>query len=136
VNDTWKSWLKSLPNEDADLCAWIAAGYTLAFTLPQLNRDHKYGGVVANQLRTFQHIGLVGPADKAIAHMRRLLLRAAKTVAEAGLAPLMTTATAEREDWAAAQKDALAYANDLGAMLDAIRNTMPEGAQAAPKAAE
>jgi 3-hydroxyisobutyrate dehydrogenase-like beta-hydroxyacid dehydrogenase len=60
----------------------------------------------------------------------------AKTVAEAGLAPLMTTATAEREDWAAAQKEALAYANDLGAMLDAIRNMMPGGAQAASKAAE
>jgi hypothetical protein len=60
----------------------------------------------------------------------------AKTVAEAGLAPLMTTATAEREDWAAAQKEALAYVNDLGAMLDAIRNTMVGDAQAVPKAAE
>lgn len=60
----------------------------------------------------------------------------AKTVAEAGLAPLMTTAIAEREDWAAAQKEALAYANDLGALLDAIRNTMTGAAQAAPKAAE
>ena len=60
----------------------------------------------------------------------------AKTVAEAGLAPLMATATAQREDWAAAQKEALAYANDLGAMLDAIRNTMTGDAQAAPKAAE
>jgi 3-hydroxyisobutyrate dehydrogenase-like beta-hydroxyacid dehydrogenase len=60
----------------------------------------------------------------------------AKTVAEAGLAPLMTTATAEREDWAAAQREALAYVNDLGAMLDAIRNTMVGDAQAVPKAAE
>lgn len=60
----------------------------------------------------------------------------AKTVAEAGLAPLMATATAEREDWAAAQKEALAYASDLGALLDAIRNTMTAAALAAPKAAE
>jgi len=60
----------------------------------------------------------------------------AKTVAEAGLEPLMTTATAEREDWAAAQKEALAYVNDLGAMLDAIRNTMVGDVQAVPKAAE
>jgi putative heme-binding domain-containing protein len=34
-------------------------GYTLAFTLPQLNRDHDYGGVVDNQLRTLRHVGLV-----------------------------------------------------------------------------
>ena len=40
----------------------------------------------------------------------------AKTVAEAGLAPLMATATAEREDWAAAQRRALVM-HDLGAML-------------------
>jgi 3-hydroxyisobutyrate dehydrogenase-like beta-hydroxyacid dehydrogenase len=60
----------------------------------------------------------------------------AKTVAEAGLAPLMTTATAEREDWAAAKKEALAYVNDLGAMLDAIRNIMAGDAQAVPRAAE
>ncbi len=60
----------------------------------------------------------------------------AKTVAEAGLVPLMAMATAEREDWAAAQKQALAQMNDLGVMLDAIRNIMGGGAQAAPKAAE
>ncbi len=45
---------------------------------------------------------------------------AAKTVAEADIAPLMASATAEREDWAAAFKSAL-NETDLGAMLDAIR---------------
>ena len=60
----------------------------------------------------------------------------AKTVAEAGLAPLMATATAQREDWAAAQKDALAHMDDLGALLDAIRRTMAGEAKAVPKAAE
>jgi uncharacterized repeat protein (TIGR03806 family) len=35
------------------------AGYALAFTLPQLNRDHDYGGVRDNQLRTLQHVGMV-----------------------------------------------------------------------------
>jgi 3-hydroxyisobutyrate dehydrogenase-like beta-hydroxyacid dehydrogenase len=60
----------------------------------------------------------------------------AKTVAEAGVTPLMATATAEREDWAAARKDALRYADELGALLDAIRNTMAGDAQAAAKAAE
>jgi putative heme-binding domain-containing protein len=37
------------------------AGYALAFTLPQLDRDHDYGGVVDNQLRTFKHLGLISP---------------------------------------------------------------------------
>ncbi len=35
------------------------AGYTLAFTLAQLNRDHHYGNVVDNQLRAFHHVGLI-----------------------------------------------------------------------------
>lgn len=35
------------------------AGNGLAFTIPQVNRDHDYGGVVDNQVRTFQHIGLI-----------------------------------------------------------------------------
>ncbi len=35
------------------------AGYTLAFTLEQLNKDHAYGGIVDNQLRAMQHGGLV-----------------------------------------------------------------------------
>jgi hypothetical protein len=48
----------------------------------------------------------------------------------------MTAATAEREDWAAAQKDALAHMDDLGALLDAIRRTMVGEAQATPKSAE
>jgi len=43
----------------------------------------------------------------------------ANTVREAGIAPLMSAAAAERQDWAAAYKSALANDN-LGAMLDAI----------------
>ncbi len=35
------------------------AGYALAFTLPQLNREHDYGGVSDNQLRALKHIGLL-----------------------------------------------------------------------------
>jgi 3-hydroxyisobutyrate dehydrogenase-like beta-hydroxyacid dehydrogenase len=59
----------------------------------------------------------------------------AKTVAEAGLEPLMALATAEREDWSAAHKDALADIDNLGAMLDAIRNNNTRK-PASPKAAE
>ena len=60
----------------------------------------------------------------------------AKTVAEAGISPLMALATAEREDWAAAHKHALAHAGDLGAMLDAIRNAIDTNPNQASKAAE
>jgi putative heme-binding domain-containing protein len=35
------------------------AGHALAFTLPQLNRDHDYDGVTDNQLRAFKHAGLI-----------------------------------------------------------------------------
>jgi 3-hydroxyisobutyrate dehydrogenase-like beta-hydroxyacid dehydrogenase len=45
---------------------------------------------------------------------------AAATVAEAGIAPFMSTATAERQDFTAAHKAALAHSGDLGKMLDAI----------------
>ena len=55
---------------------------------------------------------------------------AAKTVAEAGVAPLMTNATVEREDWAAAFKSALGE-KELGAMLDAIRAQMEAPRRAA-----
>jgi len=45
---------------------------------------------------------------------------AAKTVAEAGLEPLMALATAEREQWAAAYRNAYTLRHDLIAMLDAM----------------
>jgi len=45
----------------------------------------------------------------------------------------MAAATAEREDWAAARKDALRYAHELGALLDAIRNTMAGMRKPSPK---
>jgi uncharacterized repeat protein (TIGR03806 family) len=33
--------------------------YALSFTVPQLNRERKFGRIADNQLRTFRHIGLV-----------------------------------------------------------------------------
>lgn len=43
--------------------------YTLAFNIPQLNRDHDFGGVVDNQLRAYKHIGLMQDiADDADPH--------------------------------------------------------------------
>ncbi len=38
------------------------SGSALAFQLPQLNRDHDYGGQNASQLETFFHIGLCTPS--------------------------------------------------------------------------
>jgi putative heme-binding domain-containing protein len=35
------------------------AGHTLAFTLPQLDREHDYGGARDNQVRALQHAGLI-----------------------------------------------------------------------------
>jgi 3-hydroxyisobutyrate dehydrogenase-like beta-hydroxyacid dehydrogenase len=46
---------------------------------------------------------------------------AAKTVAEGGLDPLMASATAEREQWAASYRDAHVLRSNLAAMLDAMR---------------
>jgi putative heme-binding domain-containing protein len=40
------------------------AGPMLAFTLDQINRDHDYGGVMENQLRAFQHAGMVSFSHK------------------------------------------------------------------------
>jgi len=56
---------------------------------------------------------------------------AAKTVQEAGLEPLMAAATAKREEWSAAHRDARNL-QELGAMLDAMR----AGERAAERAAE
>ncbi|MBL8550078.1 MAG: NAD(P)-dependent oxidoreductase [Hyphomonadaceae bacterium] len=50
---------------------------------------------------------------------------AARTVAEADIAPLMSEAIAARQDWAATQKDALAE-GELERMLDAILKTLKE----------
>ena len=39
-------------------CHSRAAGFVLGLTTPQMNRDHDYGGVGDNQLRTLDHIGI------------------------------------------------------------------------------
>jgi uncharacterized repeat protein (TIGR03806 family) len=40
------------------------AGYTLAFTLPQLNKHHDYGHFADNQLRTLEHAGILAMVTK------------------------------------------------------------------------
>jgi putative heme-binding domain-containing protein len=43
---------------ECTVCHNMAAKYALGVQTLQINRDHDYGGVTANQLRTFEHIGL------------------------------------------------------------------------------
>ena len=47
-------------------CHSRAAGFVLGLNTHQMNRDHNYSGVVDNQLRTLNHIGIFKqPLDKA-----------------------------------------------------------------------
>ncbi|MFQ5734962.1 MAG: family 16 glycoside hydrolase, partial [Planctomycetaceae bacterium] len=43
---------------ECTLCHTMSAKYVLGVNTLQMNRDHDYGGVVANQLDTLNHIGL------------------------------------------------------------------------------
>ena len=40
------------------MCHTVTAKYALGVNTAQMNRDHDYGGVVANQLATLEHIGM------------------------------------------------------------------------------
>lgn len=46
------------------LCHNNAAKFALGVSTLQMNRDHDYGGVIANQIDTLNHIGLF---EKAVA---------------------------------------------------------------------
>lgn len=43
---------------ECTLCHTMAAKYILGVTTLQMNKDHNYGGVVANQLATLEHLGV------------------------------------------------------------------------------
>ncbi|MDX1948254.1 MAG: PQQ-dependent sugar dehydrogenase [Pirellulaceae bacterium] len=43
---------------ECTLCHTMAAKYVLGVTTLQMNKDHDYGGVVANQLATLEHLGI------------------------------------------------------------------------------
>ena len=43
---------------ECTLCHTMAARYQLGVNTLQMNKDHDYGGVIANQLATLEHIGL------------------------------------------------------------------------------
>ena len=43
---------------ECTLCHTMAAKYVLGVTTLQMNKDHDYGGVIANQLATLDHLGV------------------------------------------------------------------------------
>lgn len=43
---------------ECNLCHTVTAKYALGVNTAQMNRDHNYNGVIANQLATLDHIGL------------------------------------------------------------------------------
>ena len=58
---------------ECTLCHTMSAKYVLGVNTLQMNRDHNYGGVVANQLETLDHLGLFDkPLPKKPAALPRL----------------------------------------------------------------
>ena len=43
---------------ECTMCHTVTAKYALGVNTAQMNRDHDYGGVIANQLATLEHIGM------------------------------------------------------------------------------
>lgn len=43
---------------ECTLCHTMASKYVLGVTTLQMNKDHNYGGVIANQLATLEHLGI------------------------------------------------------------------------------
>ena len=58
------------------VCHSRAAGFVLGLSTLQMNREHDYGGVRANQLRTLEHLGVFRVAAPGGGHTGRLLQEA------------------------------------------------------------
>jgi uncharacterized repeat protein (TIGR03806 family) len=59
---------------ECTLCHTMAAKYALGVTTPQMNKDHDYGGVIANQLATLAHLGVFkSPLEKPPGELPRLV---------------------------------------------------------------
>jgi hypothetical protein len=59
---------------ECTLCHTMAAKYILGVTTLQMNKDHDYGGVVANQLATLAHLGVFKqPLTKRPEELPRLI---------------------------------------------------------------
>lgn len=89
---TWKYASRS----DCLRCHNPWAEHTLAFNAAQLNRDHDYGGITDNQIRTLRHIGLWEDASE----------------------PLTANAPAEQKDAPQPQDDLPRYPDPFDATAD------------------
>jgi uncharacterized repeat protein (TIGR03806 family) len=59
---------------ECTLCHTMAAKYVLGLTTLQMNKDHDYGGVIANQLATLAHLGVFkAPLSKRPDELPRLV---------------------------------------------------------------
>jgi uncharacterized repeat protein (TIGR03806 family) len=59
---------------ECTLCHTMAAKYALGLTTLQMNKDHDYGGTLANQLATLAHLGVFkAPLPKSPAELPRLV---------------------------------------------------------------
>jgi uncharacterized repeat protein (TIGR03806 family) len=59
---------------ECTMCHTVTAKYALGVNTIQMNKDHDYGGVLANQLATLDHIGLfTKPLPEAPEKMNRLV---------------------------------------------------------------
>jgi uncharacterized repeat protein (TIGR03806 family) len=77
------------------VCHSRAANFVLGISTWQLNRDHDYGGVVDNQLRVLEHLGLlrVNFASEATEALREGLLKTGLSVEDVNQAIADATAT-------------------------------------------
>ena len=68
------------------VCHSRAANFVLGVSTAQLNKDHHYGEVVDNQLRTLESLGLfqLDPRKDAESHFQKLLIDSGMTKEEAG----------------------------------------------------
>lgn len=59
---------------ECTLCHTMASRYVLGITTLQMNKDHDYGGIVANQIDTFNHIGLfTKPLEKPAKQLSKIV---------------------------------------------------------------
>ena len=59
---------------ECTLCHTMASKYVLGVNTLQMNKNHSYGGVIANQLDTLNHLGIfTKPLPKPVSKLPRLI---------------------------------------------------------------
>lgn len=72
IQDVLKKW-RFPSRTECMMCHSRAARYVLGISTPQMNGDHDYGGVIDNQLRALDHIGMFAKSpSKPIDELPRL----------------------------------------------------------------